>query len=468
MRGFIDVSTLVTLVPVLVVMLVLGLLAGLIMRVVGLSLPFAGFLTLVTASPIIGRFAMAARDGQLDAGFVTARADRGAVLGFVARHAVLCVAWGLPFTLVAHLLLKPDESDLSVLGLALPSGGTALGLLLLGAGAVVAQLLSLLIATKTDSIGQAVSGGAWRWVLVERRADLVPLVAALIGGILVFAMFAWPALGLVALLLGKGAPKLGRAIAFFAYASPGLAAPVLLGRLCGAFVFGEEPMAAAPEGAVPTRMPTSPSGVRPLAVMPSGPSTVNPAVQAARRLDVKQALDGVRLKAASDLPAALKEAEVLREAYPANPQVAMELARLLRQAGQEQEALAAAAIGIKVAFSAGTAPLAVELWKLCAEARDGLELDLATLEALGRQLTTRKELDDAAWCFRTMKAKGADAIRVQKGLIAVAETCARDGNPRGAIQLYRFILGEFPQSTLRDYLESAIAQLDLKVAGARR
>jgi hypothetical protein len=68
-RGFVDVGTLFTLVPVLVMMVIIGPVAGLVVKVVGLSAPFAGFIMVVSASPIVGRFALAARDGQLDAGF---------------------------------------------------------------------------------------------------------------------------------------------------------------------------------------------------------------------------------------------------------------------------------------------------------------------------------------------------------------------------------------------------------------
>jgi hypothetical protein len=480
-RGFIDLSTLATLVPVLVSMVVLGVLAGLIMNAVGLSLPFAVLLMLVTSSPIVGRFAVASRDGQLDAGFFSARADRGAVVGFVLRHATLAVAWGLPLALIVHFLV--GRSERGMMGIGLPSGGTGLLLLLLGAIATVAQLLSLLIATKADSVGEAVTVDAWRWALVERRADLVPLVAALAGGLMVFGMIAWPLLGLLSLLLAQGSAKLGAALAVFAYASPVLAAPVLLGRLCGAFVAGEGPTnEAIPATAAPTPSgPVAPGSTPvggPGSALAAGPRTLTPvaspaspietAVQAARRLDVRQALDAVRMKTATDLPAAVNEARILRDAYPANPIVAVELAKLLRQAGHGTEAAAAASVAIRVALSAGTAPLAVELWKLCEGERETMELDAGTLEQLGRHLTTRKELDDAAWCFRTMKKKGADAIRVQKGLIGVAEAIARDGNPRGATQLYRFILSEFPHSTLRDYIESAIAQLDLKAAAGRR
>jgi hypothetical protein len=74
-RGFVDLGTLFTLVPVLVMMVIIGLVAGLV-KVVGLSAPFAGFIMVVSASPIVGRFALAARDGQLDGGFFGVNLER--------------------------------------------------------------------------------------------------------------------------------------------------------------------------------------------------------------------------------------------------------------------------------------------------------------------------------------------------------------------------------------------------------
>ena len=58
---FISPATLFTLIPVLVAMLLLGLGVGLILKAVGLSMPFYILLMLVSASPIIGRFARTCR-----------------------------------------------------------------------------------------------------------------------------------------------------------------------------------------------------------------------------------------------------------------------------------------------------------------------------------------------------------------------------------------------------------------------
>src|SRR5262249_26107407 len=151
-KEFVGVGTLVTLIPVLVVMAVIGLLAGLLIKALDLSWPFICLLMLLIGSPVTGRFAMAARDGQLDAGFLPARLARGVVLASVLRHATLCVAWGLPFTVAVPLLIRKGVA-LPAMGLAagpLSLGGAGAAFVVLMTAAVAAQLLSLLVATRAD------------------------------------------------------------------------------------------------------------------------------------------------------------------------------------------------------------------------------------------------------------------------------------------------------------------------------
>jgi hypothetical protein len=480
-RGFVQLGTLATVLVVMLVMLLVAAGAVLLVKVTGLPTPFAGLLLMVSSSPLIGRFAMAAREGQLDAGFLNADSDKGAVMGFMFRHVTLCVACGIPLGIAASVMLKSASSSGGVFGGGLmPSGGAAVGLMLLGVVGGAAQILSLLIATKTDSVSEAVSADAWRWVLVQRRPDLLPFLASLVGGMVVFAMLVWPICGILSMLVIRHSVGAGAALASFTYAAPILAGPILLGRMCGAFVFGEEPMGAPPgAAALPPVRPFQPGVSRtPIAnvavgtpqARPEGlaaplsrtppPEPASAATAAARRMDVNQALDALTVKAGTDLPGAVREAQILRDAHPANPRVAVALARLFQQNGQKSEAIAAAAHAIRTALTAGTAPLAIEMWGAVSESRAELELDAITLEALGKQLVTRKNLKDAAWCFQAMRGKGGEPLRVQKGLISVAEVTARDGNPAAAAQIYRLLLKEYPDSTLREYMENAIAQLE--------
>lgn len=468
-RGFVHAATLATIVAVMFMMALAALAVALVIKVTGVPEEYAVLLLMVGASPIVGRFALAARIGHLDAGLLTTEVSWGSAFQFGARHAALCLAWGLPLAFVAQRIIKGGDGMAGMM----PSQGALLGLVVVGAASLAAQVLSLLVATRTESLGEAFSGDAWRWVLVDRRGDLVPFLAALIGGVTVFALLLWPVLGVLSLILLRAAPAAGAALGAFTYAAPMMAAPILLGRLCGAFTFGDERLAPpAPvfpaAGSVP-RAPTAPAAAAPVTapameaprvLTPVTAPPVRTAVQAARRMEVGEGLDGIAVKAESDVASATKDAELLRAAHPANPRVALVYADLLKRSGRDKEAAAAAGQAIKVALSAGAAPLAIETWTSYAAARDGLDLDAGALEALGRQLTTRKSLRDASWCFATMKPKGAEPLRVQRGLISVAEAAAADGHAASAAQIYRYILKEYPESTLREYMQNAIAQLD--------
>jgi hypothetical protein len=466
-RGFIDINTLWTALAVLFAMMVLGFVCSLVVWKIGVPPTVAVLLALVMSSPIIGRFALAARDGDLHAGLVISRVTLEALLGFIARHVTLTVAWALPVVLTGGWLVKRGALGgfTSFAGL----GFEAVAFLSLAAVATIATVMTLLIATKADSVREALSTEAWRWV-VERRGDLVPLMAALIGGLSMFALIFWPVLGLLTVVLVRHSPRLGAMLGIFTYVSPCLAAPVLMGRLAGAFVFGEgsvsqsapAPQPARPPGPVPQVVRVAPAAAPAAAASPQAQ-----AVQAARRLDVKQTLDAIRMKAGTDLAAAVKEATVLRDAHPMNPQVAVELANLLRRSGAQAEALTAAAAAIKVALNGGAAPLAAETFKAFGDARDRLDLEPGTLELIGRQLLSRGELDHAVWCFRAMGVRGGDKVKVQKGLIAAADAAARAGHVEPALRIYEVVLRDHPDTGFREFIETARNDLKARGTGAR-
>jgi len=479
-RGFVSFSTLLALLPVALLMLLLGAGAGLIMKLVNASIPVAVFLVLLTSSPIVGRFAMAARQGDLTAGFMSEALSKGDTLGFVGRHAVLVLIWGTPLAIVGGWLMRRmAEGGLQS---AVSSGTIGIALLVVG---VIGQSMSLLVATKADSVREALSVDMYRWVWA-RRQDWAPFLASLIGGAALFTALVWPLFGLLSLLLIKMSPTAGVFLGAMTYAAPGLAAPVLYGRLCGAFVYCEEPLHQEPERIAvrPAPMPEAPTATVPLktpaavhvpathvaasapaVVLPrlpagaSGRSPVANAVQAARRVPVDQALAQLRLKAASDPASAVTEAELLRQAYPAHPQVAAEWARILAGSGTNESSLAAIAAAIATTLSAGTGLLALELFAEFTPLRDKITFAPPTLEALGRALLQRNQGEDALWCFAAMARMNGDATRVQKGLIAVAEAMMRNGDSARAKAIFDQILTRYPDSPFATYIEDAKGRL---------
>ncbi len=238
-RGFVRPGTLLTTVPVIVVTSILGLVSAAVVDMLGVPAPIALVVILVASSPVVGRFALPAREGELEAGFVEAPFDGPELGSFVLRYAALTCVWAVPCA-VFLLWAAPSSVASTPQGWdAFLAGPTALVAVSAVVVALLAPTLSLLIATRTDSVGEALSRDAWRWLAVARRHDLVVFYAALVGGLALFVVLAAIVLLVVAALAFFVSPGLAASVALFAWIAPGAASPVLLGRLAGAFVLAE-------------------------------------------------------------------------------------------------------------------------------------------------------------------------------------------------------------------------------------
>lgn len=96
--------------------------------------------------------------------------------------------------------------------------------------------MAFIIATCTQTVRDLFRPVPWVWVAVARRADLPAYFAAAIGGIaFFFLIYSVPILVVVGLAAGINA-KLGLLASTLFLLIPAAGAPILLGRLCGAFV----------------------------------------------------------------------------------------------------------------------------------------------------------------------------------------------------------------------------------------
>jgi len=249
-RGFVRTGTLLTTIPVIVATVFLALVSAAMVDMLALPATAAFGVMLVAASPVTGRFALAARAGDLDAGFVDGHFDGGELTSFVVRYAALTLAWGVPAAFLASWLI-PNLSTSADAGIeAMLVGPSALGLVLLLLVALLAPTLSTLVATRTDTVAEALSLDAWRWIAIARRRDLVVFYSSLIGGLILFVFIAAPLLLVLAALALAVAPTLAGMLGVFAWVAPSAASPVLLGRLAGAFVLSE----ISSRGSAPTRV----------------------------------------------------------------------------------------------------------------------------------------------------------------------------------------------------------------------
>ena len=315
--GFVNPLTFFTGIPVMILnVLMFGITAFFAAK---LELPATVTLPLMAASvsPVIGLFACAARRGKLDAGLFESLASeaRPQVPAFCARYAMLAVAWGVPLALLARQAggSLSAFATTAMMGAVSPSAGTDVIkstwlVMSVFALAALAPALSLIVATRADSIGDMFSGRLWSWLLKERGDDLVPFFATYIGGMMLFAIGLVPLAVLVVPMAFSVSEGFGQLAVTFLPVAPLAAAPIFLGRLAGAFVaadFASEPAQPAvarvaispepqPQSAAPARTPVSRRDVTMSGRTEAGLAGVPMAATMSRRQDSSTAVDGTR------------------------------------------------------------------------------------------------------------------------------------------------------------------------------
>ena len=306
-------------------------------------------------------------------------------------------------------------------------------------------------ALRSSSLRELFSWQLWSWIGSERRSDLVPLVAVLYGGLLLGYVAVYPPLILLTASV-EPASETGIAILGFLWVVPAAGVPILLGRLCGAFLH-EEALEGDDDRAPPAATrPEAGQLAGPLAPPPPG-STTSAAPEA---VDLPKLLKAIRARAETDLAGSLAEAEALWLRTPHSAAVAAELARLYQASTRQDEALSMASQGIALALRSGAGALASALYEDLRQRRDALTLGGSDLEHLGKILLARQRFEDALWCCLASAGAGVPAPRVQKTLLAVGDAAARAGAPDRARAAYEAFLDRYPDSAFVDYCREAL------------
>jgi hypothetical protein len=457
-RRFTAFSTVFTLFPAFVLTGVLALAAHFLCKWLQLPEWVSFLVSVIFTSPVIAKSALAARDGELDAGFLS-NWNLPELLGFVLRYTVLTIAWGVPVVLAAnYLAASMIGKALTPLGFISARGAMlVLELVVLIAIAVIAPTLSLIIATREQSIASCFSGEAWGWLL-DRRGDLPAYYSAAIGGAVVFSLLVTPVMLVVVALAFLVRIEAGMAAAAVAYGLLVVGSAVLVGRLTGAFVLSET--GAPEESAAPVAPPPKPARSVPV------PSPAAPHLAGMDIIAI--AVKKLVLTEDAAVPAAIAEAETLRARTPDHAGLLAELAKLYLRAQRIPEAIATASEAISRALAAGEMPLAISCHEAFHAHRKSLTVKGPELEQLGRGLLEQKKFGEAAWCFASSGRTGGDAVRVQKGLIASAEGLNKIGQLIEAKRIYQFVVNFTPGSPNAQYCQDALARINsrLKKAGA--
>ena len=240
--NFLKPAVFLTLIPIFAMYFTILLPFGFLAAFAGPILPI--FLSILIYAFLVGRFALPAAQGHLDDGFLTSRLEPMENILFAGRYMFLLVLWGIPFYLAGKYLI---EQMIPKLGEAFLSPSFVVELGFVGVLALFFLLLCMVIpvvcfivATSVSSLGDALSFKVWSWTMFGRTGDLLVLLAAYCGGLSIFFMAYCLPLFVLTLVVGTFSIEGAGYMLFLIYLIPGMASPILLGKLCGAFVSGTD------------------------------------------------------------------------------------------------------------------------------------------------------------------------------------------------------------------------------------
>jgi hypothetical protein len=479
---FVHPQILATLLPVVFFWIVLG--APFFYIFFKIQQPLYPLVALVLNTTLVAHFAIPASYGQDDPGFFHHQ-DPKSLFSFVFRFLILIIVILIPCVFGVYSILKSyqasvlaavDIQSLQALFQSLSFGIKELGLLSLMILAFLLPMLGYIVISATQSLGQAFKPSLWLWVLFTRGKDTVVLISSFIGGsILFFIVYSIPPILLITIFF-KASPL----IVFAIFASlPLFAAPILLGRLAGSFVYSGEKLLepqsnSSADDAEFDELPEDPKNpTRKInLISDSGwknsesEEPITPYTQSKMDSeeeedfgpleDITDEIKKIHAQSASNLKLAIAEGLLLQEKHPRNPLLSAEMVRLYRLSGQSESAKDQGVLAIRNALLSKDEELAYQVFTSFKKDRHQLKFDAQTLDSMVKIFTHKEDFREAGWCAYASGILANDDIRAQKRLMEVADSAAQGQHIENAIALYQFYLKKSPNGKFADYAQKAI------------
>ncbi|MDO8465425.1 MAG: hypothetical protein Q7S46_09285 [Gallionella sp.] len=452
MYRFMSPRTLFSALPILFIFSALWLITAIIED-------FTGFFALpvffIAYAMMVGHFSLPALQGTFDSSFFAGAGNGNKLWAFTIRYLALVFACALPLALFASVTiglraLPGSAAEILIPLASIQKSSDNLSLTALVLVSMLMLTLCLIIAARAETLREAFSLEIWGWLLSERRADLPIFYAALAGGLVIFFGTYLIPFALVFFFTFKTSLQSGVIVSGFFYLLVLAASPILLGRMCGAFVAGENDLEHATQdilallGVVPT---VSPQLELELA---TGADQLPPVE---KKLSFNEMVAKTRALPIDALISEIDKAETLLAARPHDPYTTVELAMLYRRAGEAEKALEVAARAITQAINNGYAEIGVSLFRGFAKERAELGLDAQTLEIVGNVLLKQGLVLDAGWCLHESATIAGDMLKAQKKLMHVATIAEETGKYTEAIALYNFFISAYPNTNLVQYAQ---------------
>lgn len=464
-RGFLKAGNFLTLIPILVFWIVFYVILYFVARNIPNSLFM--MLNLIAAAMLVSRFAIPASRGEINAGIFNNHIEQGESIGFVLRYVIYTLIWFIPTSLLAHYVLNTN----TLFGLALSSGSfsyagaSIYGLLaaILSLITIFAPILSFILSTETQSVGEVLSLEPLEWLYHERRWDLGPFFASAIGGMLIFYAKYLVPLFIIDMILFKISFEAGMGFSFFMYILPLLASPILIGRLCGAFVAGEKALTEdSAAGLSPNPSPVQPNTPNPGTASATAPQPQDVASITSYKKEYEELMKKLDQLNEKELTQAIFEAEKYEpKVYPL-----LALSYLYKKSNDKEKALTKAKLALRSCLDEGMSFEAVQLFNAFATEKTKLNLQKPQLLQLAPHLMKHKHFTDAAWCYllvMTATNDEDDLLGIQKKYLNIANDASTDNRLDIALKLYDLFVKQYPNSTLIEFVKEAQANTQSKL-----
>jgi len=169
-----------------------------------------------------------------------------------------------------------------------------------------------------------------------------------------------------------------------------------------------------------------------------------------------------RVRCLAPVRGAIAQTEALRATNPSHAGLLAELSKLYLRAGRVPEAVDTASEALSRALSSGASRVALTCYLAFQAHRKSLKLKAVEFEELGRILLEPRRFADAAWCFAASAKFGGEPIRIQKGIIAVADAANKAGHLQEAARFYQYVLQNSPAEAHGEYCQRMLSVIQAK------
>jgi hypothetical protein len=299
-------------------------------------------------------------------------------------------------------------------------------------------LIATLLATYTNSFSEVFSLEPWKWLLLERSADLPAYLSLALGAMLLFFMMYFLPLFIIKIILINIDIKLGFYFDYLLSYLPLFVLPVIHGRLSGAFVAmnGEQSEMNGEEVGADESPLSRPN------FLSEQKKIYEHFLQTIEQLSSSD-LEQFEDRAKSEIPN-IYQALILSYVYKKNKQ----LKQALQQAKQT----------ISECLHEGLGYDALQLLRFYQTERKELAITAESLIQLGDYSTLHNAYLDAAWCYimATHQLPNEEQLAIQKKFLHMADKARQYGEQKTAKNLFSLFCKQYPDSSLTEFARQQI------------